>query len=205
MKDLKQHAAAVEAAGTTLAATRAALYRNGQAIYAPEEHQRRDAEAAATFRSTFTEAADAAQGEIADAEAELHALDRREADPLGALLPADLTRARSLATFVKEDCEVLPVAALADRAEDAAKGTDRAAWALLTRYAARRLEAERSKPAGGYSDDTARLEAALNTLRSRLFDHGDKRAALMARRDEAGQLQAHAAATQYIQQRYGGR
>ncbi len=75
--------------------------------------------------------------------------------------------------------------------------------ALFLRYGQRRLEAEQGKR--GYSDDTARLEAALNTLRARLFNHGDKRDALVARRDAAQQLQSHAASVRYIQQRYGGR
>jgi len=203
MKNLAQHAAAVENAGTSLAAARAALYRNGQAIYSAEEMQRRDAEAEATFNATFRDAAQAASEEIVAAEGELHALDRREADPLGALLPDDLTRARSLATFVKEDCEILPVAALADRGEDAAKGTDRAASALLLRYGQRRLDGEQAKPGRGYSDDLTRLEAALNVLRARLFGHGDRRGALTARIEAAGQLGAHATTTQYIATRYG--
>lgn len=205
MDNLEQHAAAVEAAGTTLATARAALYRDGQAIYSAEEHQRRDAEAEAEFRRTFTAAASAAQAEIADAEADLLALDRREADPLSTLNAADVSHARSLAGFVKEDCEVLGVGTLADRVEDAARENDRAVWALTVRYGARRLEAEMTKPASGYSDDTARLEAALTTLRAKLFNHGEGRAALMGRRDAAAQLQSHAQATKYIQERYGGR
>ncbi len=205
MKDLTQHGNAVDSAGTVLTAARAALSRGGQPIFSAEEQARLEAEAEAEFRRTFTDAAAAAGAEIAEAEAELHTLDRREADPLGALLPDDLTRARSLATFVKEDCEILPVAALADRVEDAAKGTDRAASALLLRYGQRRVDGEQAKPGRGYSDDLTRLEAALTTVRARLFGHGDKRAALVARRDEAQGLQVHATTTQYIAQRYGGR
>ncbi len=203
MKNLEHHAAAVENAGAKIAAARAALSRDGQPIYAPEEMQRREASAEATFHATFRDATAAAQMEITEAEAELHALDRREADPLGALLPDDLTRANTMATFVREDAEMLPLATLADRAEGAATGSDRAAMALLVRYAARRLEAEQATPGRGYGDGTARLEAALHLLRARLFGHGDKRAALMARIEAAGQLGAHATTTQYIATRYG--
>lgn len=204
MKDsMNQLSSAVDAAGATLAAARAALSRDGRPIYAPEEMQRREAEAEATFHATFRDAAAAAQMEIAEAEAELLALDRAEADPLGGLVAADLTRANTMATFVREDAEVLPLAALADRAEGAATGGDRAVMALLLRYGQRRLDGEMVQPGRGYSDDTTRLEAALNTLRARLFNHGDKRAALVARRDEAQGLQGHATTTQYIARRYG--
>ncbi len=204
MENLEQHAAAVEAAGTTLATTRASFFRDGQPIYAPEEMQRRDAEAEAVFRRTFTAAGEAAGAEIADAEDGLHALDRREADPLSALSAPDVSHARSLAGFIREDAESLGVGTLADRVEDAARENDRAAWALYARYGQRRLEVEQTKPGGGYGDDTARLEAALNLLRARLFvGHGEKRAALMGRRDAAAQLQSHAQATKYIQERYG--
>ncbi len=205
MKDLTLLGNRVDTAGTVLAAARAALSRDGRPIFSAEEQQRREAEAEATFHATFRDAAEAAQMEIVEVDAELRALDRAEADPLGGLVAADLTRANTMATFVREDAEVLPLAALADRAEGAATGSDRAVMALLLRYGQRRLDGEMVQPGRGYSDDTTRLEAALNVLRARLFGHGDKRAALVGRRDEAGQLQAHAAATQYIQQRYGGR
>ena len=203
MKNLEHHAAAVENAGAKIAAARAALSRDGRPIYAPEEMQRREAEAEATFRNTFTDATAAAAAEITEAEAELRALDRAEADPLGGLVAADLTRANTMATFVREDAEVLPLAALADRAEGAATGSDRAVMALLLRYGQRRLDGEMVQPGRGYSDDTTRLEAALNTLRARLFNHGDKRATLGARIEAAGQLAAHATTTQYIATRYG--
>lgn len=203
MKNLEEHRKAVESAGTARAAARATLSRDGQPIFAPEEMQRREAEAEAIFRNTFADAASAAETEITAAEAELRALDRAEADPLGGLVAADLTRANTMATFVREDAEVLPLAALADRCEDAGRGGDRASMALFLRYGQRRLEAEQGKR--GYSDDTARLEAALNTLRARLFNHGDKRAALVARRDEAQGLQTHAASVRYIATQYGGR
>jgi len=202
MKNLEHHAAAVENAGAKIAAARAALSRDGRPIYAPEEMQRREAEAEAVFRSTFTDATAAAAAEVAEAEAELRALDRAEADPLGGLVAADLTRANAMATFVREDAEVLPLAALADRVEGAATG-DRAVMALLLRYGQRRLDGEMVQPGRGYSDDTTRLEAALNVLRARLFGHGDKRGALVARRDEAQGLQGHATTTQYIATRYG--
>ena len=203
MNDLERHGSAVDAAGTTLAAARAALYRDNRPLFSPEEQGRREAEAEATFRNTFTEAADAAQAEIAEVDAELRTLDRAEADPLGGLVAADLTRANTMATFVREDAEALPLAALADRAEGAATGSDRAVMALLLRYGQRRLDGEMVQPGRGYSDDTTRLEAALNTLRARLFNHGDKRATLGARIEAAGQLAAHATTTQYIATRYG--
>ncbi len=203
MKDLTQTGNAVDAAGAKLAAARAALSRDGRPIYAPEEMQRREAEAEATFHATFRDAAAAAAAEITEAEAELRALDRAEADPLGGLVTADLARANTMATFVREDAEVLPLAALADRAEGAATGSDRAVMALLLRYGQRRLDGEMVQPGRGYSDDTTRLEAALNVLRARLFNHGDKRDALAARIEAAGQLGAHATTTQYIAARYG--
>lgn len=206
MKNLAQHRAAVENAAATLATKRAALHRNGQAIYSPEEQQRRDAEAEAGFRRTFTDAAEAAQAEIADAEDELQRLDRAEADPIATLTADDLTKANARAAFIREDAESLPVAALADRAEEAATGGDRATWALILRYASRRIETERAKPGGGYSDDLMRLEAALNTVRTRLYpDHADTRGALTARIAAASQLQTHATTMQFIAQRYGGR
>ncbi len=204
MKDsMNQLSSAVDAAGATLAAARAALYRDQKPIFSPEEQARREVEAEATFHATFRDATAAAQMEIADAEAELHALDRAEADPLGGLVAADLTRANTMATFVREDAEVLPLAALADRVEGAATGSDRAVMALLLRYGQRRLDGEMVQPGRGYSDDTTRLEAALNVLRARLFGHADKRGELAARIEGAGQLAAHATTTQYIAGRYG--
>jgi len=205
MNDLERHRSAVDAAGATLAARKAALYRDKKPIYAPEEMQRREAEALAAYRETFTEAADVTQAEIAEVEAELHRLDRAEADPLAVLTADDLTKANALAPFVKEDAETLPLAALADRVEDAAKGAyDRPRLALGLRYGQRRLEAERAKEGGGYGDEVARLDAALNGIRQRLFGSREKREALAARIAEARRVQSHVAVTQSLDQVYGG-
>lgn len=204
MNDLERHRSAVDTAGATLAARKAALYRDQKPIYAPEEQQRREAEALAAFRKTFTEAADVTQAEIAEVEAELHRLDRAEADPLAVLTADDLTKANALAPFVKEDAEGLPLAALADRAEDAMQGYDRPRMALHLRYGQRRLEAERAKEGGGYGDEVARLDAALSSIRQRLFGNREKREALGVRIADARRVQSHVAVTQTLDQMYGG-
>ncbi len=204
MNDLERHRSAVDAAGATLAARKAALYRNGSPMFTPEEMQRREAEALAAFRRTFTEAADATQAELADAEAELHRLDRAEADPLAVLTADDLTKGNALAPFIKEDAETLPLAALADRVEDAMQGYDRPRMALHLRYGQRRLEAERAKEGGGYGDEVARMDVALSSIRQRLFGNREKREALAARIAEARRVRSHVAVTQTLDQTFAG-
>ncbi len=204
MNDLERHRSAVDGAGATLAAQKAALHRDGRPLYAPDEQQRREAEALAAFRETFAVAADATRAELADAEAELHRLDRAEADPLAVLTADDLTKANALAPFVKEDAEGLPLAALADRVEDAMQGYDRPRLALHLRYGQRRLEAERAKEGGGYGDEVARLDAALSSIRQRLFGNREKREALAVRIAAARRVQSHVAVTQTLDQVYGG-
>ena len=205
MKDwMNQLSSAVDAAGATLAAQKAALYRDGRPIFAPEEQARRETELLTEYRETFAEAADVTQAEIAEVEAELHRLDRAEADPLAVLTADDLTKANALAPFVKEDGEGLPLAALADRAEDAMQGYDRPRMALHLRYGQRRLEAERAKEGGGYGDEVARLDAALSSIRQRLFGNGANREALGVRIADARRAMAHVAVTQSLDQVYGG-
>ena len=84
------------------------------------------------------------------------------------------------------------------------QGYDRPRMALGLRYGQRRLEAERAKEGGGYGDEVARLDAALSSIRQRLFGNREKREALAARIAEARRVQSHVAVTQSLDQVYGG-
>jgi len=136
------------------------LDANGQPVYAVEEQQRREAALRPPLESEIAEARTAANEELGEAKVGLETLEGY--DPLDSLSESELTRAASLAPFVREDVAELAPDLLARRVSAVLASGDRPAIRLWTRYLGRRSDAAM---ATGQTDGLAALHAALGRLR----------------------------------------
>lgn len=128
-------------------------------IHQPAEHARRMTAIQEAFKDRVAVAAGVADGVLATVEA---ARLSEHADPLAALDLAQLSLASLYAPFVAEDCQALPVPALAVRLEWAASSRDKGLRAVYSRYGAARWRKEldaQPQPAG-----LPELRAALEKL-----------------------------------------
>jgi len=123
----------------TEAAAKAALHRNGQPVYAPDEQQRLTLAAEQARRDTLA----AVKGEI---DRRLEAIEPMfvpvEIDPLASLSSTELAKATALAAFIREDAERATTPAAIDafvrKMRLAVAGNDPAAKAMYLRYASDR-------------------------------------------------------------------
>jgi len=143
------------------------LYRSdGQPIYGEAEHQQRLDALLGEFDGMTGSVTEAAEQAITDGKAELARMDG--SSPMDTLGESELSRANSLALFVREDCESLPSHELAGRVRSALAGTDRVTVILWDRYLGKRLDATRGST--GSDPTTAALFALRRELADRLAD-----------------------------------
>ncbi len=210
--NLQQHRERVDQASRTLAEGRKALLRpDGSKRYSDVEHAEREATLLTQFSTTIREAGDAAQAAIRDAEA---TLDRAPSDPLHTLGREDLERAKSLAHFVEQDVETLPLVEVARRAE-AALEQDKPTRYLWWRYGSRKArevrDAARSRSLRLDSTENralVTLETLVGRLEATLVDVQQRERARQAAEEQrraASSVISRAAVDSYIVRTYGTR
>jgi hypothetical protein len=163
------------------------LTKDGQPVYAPEEHQRREEALRQPLEAEIVSAKEAAQEEQAEAKAALATLEGY--DPLDSLTEAELGRAASLAPFVREDVAELAPERLEARVSAVLASKDRVAIRLWTRYVGRRYDASLS---AGRTDGLAALHEPLRRLRATDTAAKQQREQLEARVAAAQKLDGHA-------------
>ena len=141
---------------------RAALYRpDGTPKYSDAEHSELMIGLTERLHSVAERHHDAAEAEIATVQ---RLEEARHDDPVAHLSASELATANARSLFTREDCEKLPLRALATRLRGiAAAGADKATAFVWSRYAGMRIdsEAERAAAGGGSlaGDDRAHVEA----------------------------------------------
>lgn len=177
----------------------AALHtREGERLYGDAEHERRYSAVLDTLRRDVDAALTVAQ-EQQDAARQMLA-QAAGFDPLDHLSGDDLSRARTLSHFVREDAADLSLPQLATRLAAVAADRDAVRRALYLRYAERRLarETDRARRQPRTEDDLEALNAVrrhLDTLRGSTYaGAAAERAAAEAIQQAAHQLAADARA-----------
>jgi len=184
----------------------AALYReDGSKVYGEEEHAERLAVITSRRDADIAGLVEQSEKAVSEARTRVESIENR--DPLDRLSEDELARAGSRRSFVKEDAEDLPLDELAKRIMVATAGGDKAMIALWSRYASRRVAAEREELQRDARSSTStspdriegfgRLQEAVGTLEKKM-NSGGRAIELKSARDK---LEAATEASQHVRSR----
>jgi hypothetical protein len=170
--------------------SKAALLRDGRAVYAPEEHARR----VTAIETQRRQAVDAVKSEVLRRVSEIdEQLLPTDIDPVTSLKGDDLTRAAAIAGFVKEDIERGDVAA---KLRGVIRSNDKAAQAVWLRYLS--VPGER-----GLSRWDGEVQQMVKALEASVRPPDRRQDALRERQSTLNKIIMGEAATNFLQTKYG--
>ena len=174
--------------------SKAALLRDGRAMFAPDEHARRVAAIEALRRQAVAAVTSEAQRRVSEIETELVPTD---VDPLTTLTTDDLAKASALAAFIREDVAA-GQAAFLPKLRGIVRNGDKPTRVVWYRYLSSLDTAARRGWSGEVLDLVKELEAIVRPP--------DRRQdALRERQSELSKVVMGEAATNFLQTKYGAR